>query len=106
MNTEVANLLIALREGSMTIDQVAQRFRQRVWPQTRGPEPQTYLELASAAEQDPEPDVPGSFEEVAAAYRRGELSRTDYRILAKAAADTFRADDQHRAGEASGAADD
>jgi hypothetical protein len=96
MTTEVTALLTALREGSMTLEQVALQFRHRTWPRTRGPEPQTYLELAAAAQQDPEPDVPGSFEEVAAAYRRGELSRADYRVLAEAAADSFRAEVQQQ----------
>src|SRR5450755_88357 len=104
MNAEVTNLLIALRDGTMTIDQVAEHFRQRAWPRTRGPEPQTYLELASAVEQDPGPDVPGSFEEVASAYRRGELSRADYRVLARAAADSLRDEDQNRAEGSSGSA--
>jgi hypothetical protein len=102
MTTEVTDLLTALRDGTMTLDQVARHFRQRAWPRTRRPEPQTYLELASAAEQDPEANVPGSFEEVASAYRRGELSRADYRILAEAAADSFRAEEQHRAEESPG----
>jgi len=101
MTTDVTNLLIALREGTMNIEQVAQQFRQRAWPRTRRPEPQTYLELASAAEQDPDPEIPGSFEEVASAYRRGELSRAEYRILAEAAADSFRTEDQRRAEEES-----
>jgi hypothetical protein len=98
MTTEVADLLNALRDGSMTLEQVAYQFRQRSWPKTKGPEPQTYLELAAAAQQDPGPDVPGSFEEVAAAYRRGELSRADYRALAEAAAESLR--DEESSGSA------
>lgn len=87
--SEVSELIDALRNGSMNLDEVAQRFRERSWPGTRGPEPKTYLELAAAAETDPEPLVPGSFDEVAAAYRRGEISRADYRVLAEAAADSI-----------------
>jgi hypothetical protein len=46
-----------------------------------------------AAEADPDPLVPGSFDEVAAAYHRGEISIDDYRTLAEAAADSMRAED-------------
>jgi hypothetical protein len=98
MSSEVTELIAALREGTMSLDEVAQRFRQRSWPQTKGPSPHSYLELAAAAQQDPEPTVPGSFDEVAAAYRRGELSRPDYRVLAKAAAEALGAEEDHGEG--------
>jgi hypothetical protein len=54
------------------------------------------LEFAAAAQEDPEPLVPGSFDEVAAAYRRGELSRPDYRLLAEAAAEGMHQEDAHK----------
>ena len=73
MSSEVAELIAALRNGTIILEEVAQRFRERSWPRTRGFKPQTYLELAAAAQEDPEPLVSGSFDEVAAAYRRGEL---------------------------------
>ena len=92
MSNEITEMIMALRDGTMTIEEVANQFRRRSWPRTRGPEPQNYLELAAAAERDPEPYVPGSFDEVAAAYRRGELSRSDYRVLAEAAAESLRAE--------------
>lgn len=97
MASEIAQLITLLRDGTMTLEEVAQRFRERSWPRTRGPEPQTYLELAAAAQQDPEPLVAGSFDEVAAAYRRGELSRPDYRVLAEAAAKAMREEDSRKA---------
>jgi hypothetical protein len=99
MCSEVAKLIAALGNGTMSLDEVAQRFRRRSWPRRGGHEPQTYLELAAAAQADPEPLVPGSFDEVAAAYRRGELSRPDYRVLAEAAAESMREEDL-RKGEA------
>ena len=52
-----------------------------------GHEPQTYLEHATAAQQDPEPDIPGSVDDIVAAYDRGELSYAQYRTLAEAAAE-------------------
>ena len=92
MISEVSELIAALRNGTMGLDEVAARFRDRPWPRTKGPSPQNYLELASAAERDPEPFVPGSYDEVAAAYRRGEISRPDYRVLAQAAAESLGAE--------------
>jgi hypothetical protein len=96
MSSEVTELINALQEGKMSLDQVVERFRERSWPRRAGPPPATYLDLAAAAQKDPEPDVPGSFDEVTAAYDRGELNRTDYRILADAAADSMRAEDERR----------
>jgi hypothetical protein len=92
MNSEVTELINALKQGSISISEVAQRFRERAWPSTRGPKPETYLQRAVAAEADPDPLVPGSFDEVAAAYHRGDISIDDYRTLAEAAADSMRAD--------------
>lgn len=97
MASEIAQLIAHLNDGTVSLEQVAQTFRKRSWPRTRGPEPQTYLELATAAQQDPEPLVAGSFDEVTAAYRRGELSRPDYRVLAEAAAEAMREEDMRKA---------
>jgi hypothetical protein len=94
MTSEVTNLIAALRDGSMSLDEVAQRFRERTWPRRRKPDPATYLEMAAAAQEDPEPYMPGSFDDVLAAYDRGELSRTQYRALAEAAAESLSAEDQ------------
>lgn len=93
MNSEVTDLIEALRGGAMSLDDVAQRFRERSWPRRRTPEPQTYLELAAAAQQDPEPYVPGSFDDVVAAYDRGQISDDEYEVLAEAVAESKRAED-------------
>jgi hypothetical protein len=93
MSSEITELITELQNGTISLEEVAQRFRERSWPRTRGSEPETYLEFAAAAQEDPEPLVPGSFAEVAAAYRRGELSRPDYRLLAEAAAEGMRRED-------------
>jgi predicted RNA-binding protein associated with RNAse of E/G family len=89
---DVSELLMALRSGGMTLDEVAERFRHRSWPDERLPAPRTYQELASAALQDPEPEVPGSFDDVVAAYDRGEITRDQYRTLVEAAAESIRAE--------------
>jgi hypothetical protein len=90
--TEVTELIAALRSGSLSLDEVAQRFRERAWPRTRKPAPASYLEMAADALEDPEPDIPGSFDEVTAAYDRGELTRPQYRALAEAVAYSLRAE--------------
>jgi hypothetical protein len=94
ITTEVTELIAALRNGSLSLDEVAQRFRERSWQRTRKPAPVSYTEMAAAAQDDPEPYVPGSFDELAAAYRRGELTRPQYRALAEAVAESLRAEDQ------------
>jgi len=94
ITTEVTELIAALRNGSLSLDEVTQRFRERTWPRTRKPAPKSYLEMAAEALEDPEPDIPGSFDEVTAAYDRGELTRTQYRALAEAVADSLRAEEQ------------
>ncbi len=60
MTNEVKDLIAALRDGSLSLEEVAQRFRERTWPRTARPRPTSYLEMAAAANRDPEPDVPGS----------------------------------------------
>lgn len=90
MNTsEVAELIAALRAGRLTVDEVAERFRRRHWVAARRPVPRTYAEMAAL--QDVETDVPDSFDEVVAAYDRGELTREQYRRLAHAVADAINA---------------
>lgn len=94
MTTEVTDLIAALRNGTMSLEEVAQRFRERSWPRNRTPEPQTYLELATAGQQDPEPYVPGSFDDVVAAYDRGQISDDEYEILSEAVAESKRTEDR------------
>jgi hypothetical protein len=93
MSTEITELIAALRDGRMTLGEVAERFRQHSWPARATPPPETYLDLATAAQQDPPLDVPGSFDEVTAAYDRGEITRAAYRQLAEAAAESATAAD-------------
>ena len=87
---EVTDLLAALRSGDLNLDQVAQRFRDRSWPRTRRTAPVTPTQMAD--QQDLEPDVPGSYDEVTAAYDRGELSAGQYDVLSQAVADSINAE--------------
>ena len=97
MTSEVTDLIKALRDGTMTLDEVAQRFRERKWPRRRREPPTTYLEMASRTLEDPEPYVPGSFDDVTDAYDRGELSDDEYDMLAEAMAESKRAEDRQLA---------
>jgi hypothetical protein len=92
MTSEVTDLIRAFREGSLSLEEVAQRFRERTWPPSKPPPPATYMDLAAAALRDPEPDIPGSFDDVVAAYDRGELTRSQYRVLAEAVAESIRSE--------------
>jgi hypothetical protein len=85
--TEVAGLIAGLRTGRLTIRDVAERFRHRAWPAAGRPSPATFAEMA--AQQDVEIDVPGSLDEVTAAYDRGDLTSDEYRVLCDAVADAI-----------------
>lgn len=87
MTNEVTELLTALQEGTMTLGEVAQRFRQRKWPRRDRREPASYLEMAAAELNDFDPPVPGSFDDVAAAYHQNKISWDQYRVLSQAAAE-------------------
>jgi len=87
--TEVTELLAALREGRATLDEVADRFRRRVWPPITA-EPRTPEE--AAAQRDPGGDVPGSYDEITAAYDRGELTSDEYQVLSDAVAEAINAE--------------
>ena len=102
MRTEVTELIDALRDGTLTLDQVAERFRQRSWPRRTTPLPTSYLEHAAAAEEDPEPYVPDSFDDVVAAYDLGRVNDEEYAVLAEAVAESKRAEDRPQGDEASG----
>ena len=85
MTNEVNDLLKALRDGHMTLEEVAERFVKRKWPRPEA-QPATYSELARAELADPEPLVPGSFDDVTLAYHKGDLSDQEYDVLAAAMA--------------------
>lgn len=59
MSNEVVELINALYEGAMTVDEVAQRFRVRTWPRRRRPPSGSYLDALAAELQDPDPTFQG-----------------------------------------------
>jgi hypothetical protein len=97
MSNEVTDLLDAVRDGTLSIDEVARRFRERSWPRRTDPPRRSDLDLAIEAQQDPEPFVSGSYDDVAAAYHRGDLTIEQYDVLANAIADSKKAEDRRNA---------
>ncbi|HEY1643338.1 MAG TPA: hypothetical protein VGG35_21820 [Streptosporangiaceae bacterium] len=102
MSNEVVDLIAALRDGTISLEQLAARFRERAWPRTAAEPPSSYIELARREQEDPDPYVPGSFDDVAAAFHSGQLSRDEYAVLADAAAASMRAEDEQRSAGAAG----
>ena len=74
MSNEVIDLLNALSDGTLTVDEVADRFRARTWPRRRNPAPGSYLDALTAELQDPDTYLPGSFDDVIAAYDQRKIS--------------------------------
>ena len=85
-SSEVTDLIVALRSGAMSLDEVAERFKVRSWPRTRGVRPGSYSDLTATAQVDPGGSVRGSIDDLTAAYDRGEITRDQYRTLAHAVA--------------------
>jgi len=96
MSNEVLDLITALRDGTMTLDEVAERFRERSWPRRNIGKADSYLDLAAAAERDPDPYLEGSFDDVAAAFHRGDLSDGQYEALAQAMAESMREQEERQ----------
>ena len=82
----VTTMLTSYQDGTYTLDDLSLEFRARRWPRVPDVCPPE-LEQARAAIDDPEPYVPGSFDDVVLAYDRGWLSDEDYDVLSGAAAE-------------------
>lgn len=92
--SEVVDLIDQYKAGGLTLSELAERFRTRRWPKTRPPAPSTYLEMAAQAQEDPGPHVPGSFDDVSAAYDQGVLTDEEYQVLSAAVVEAGRAEDR------------
>ncbi len=95
--TEVSELLAACRAREIGLDDVADRFRRRSWPMRAALTRRDYAEMAAEHCRILSRDVPGSFDEVTAAYDRGELTRDQYRTLAHAVAEAINAEARREA---------
>ena len=80
----VTAMIASYRDGGLSLDDLSLEFRARRWPRVPDVCPPE-LEQARAAIDDPEPYVPGSFDDVVLAYDLGWLSDADYDVLAVAA---------------------
>lgn len=89
--SEVGDLINSYRGGELTLDELAQRFRMRSWPSRRSA-PSTAREGWQREQEDPEPILEGSFDEVLSAYHLGLLSSDEYEVLSRAASEAGRAE--------------
>jgi hypothetical protein len=80
----VTAMLTSYRGGRLSLDDLSLEFRARRWPRIPDVCPPE-LEPAREAIDDPEPYVPGSFDDVVLAYDLGWLSDADFDVLAVAA---------------------
>jgi Zeta toxin len=86
---EVTGMIAAFRAGKISLEDLACYFRLRTWPAVPAACPPGMQDAAPAVD-DPEPYVPGSFDDVVLAYDLGELSDHAYQRLATAAAERAR----------------
>ncbi len=91
--SEVTELIQRYKAGQLTLDELAQRFKGRQWPTAVPPPPASYLEMAARADEDPRPAVPDSYDDVTAAYARGDLTREEYDLLSQAVLEAGKAED-------------
>jgi hypothetical protein len=84
-STEIAELLSGLRSGRLTLEEVVEQFRRRCWTSVRSHSVSGML----AARPDPGADIPGSYDEVTAAYDRGEITSDQYDVLSDAVAEAI-----------------
>jgi hypothetical protein len=93
MTNEVAELLDALHAGTLTTEDVAERFRTRRWPRRRREAIGDYAEILAGETSDPDVYIPGSFDDVIAAYDQLKINREQLRIFSEAVAESQREED-------------
>jgi hypothetical protein len=93
MKNEVTKLLLSLQSGDMTLDEVAQQFRQRRWPRRNLAQNENSSDMAARELMDPDPYFPGSYDDVAAAYNQNKITSDQFRTLSEAIAEAQRAED-------------
>jgi hypothetical protein len=94
MSSDVDKMIESLRDGSMSLDEIARRFRKRSWPRRKLQPPTDYMELATAAQQDPDTYRSGSFDDVIAAHQDGRITDSEYAVLSEAVAESKRNEDR------------
>jgi len=96
MTNEVAELLDALHAGTLTTEDVAERFKVRKWPRRRREIADDYAQVLAGETSDPDIYIPGSFDDVIAAYDQQKIDREQLRIFSEAAAESQRQEDATR----------
>jgi hypothetical protein len=96
MTNEVAEILDALHAGTLTTEDVARRFRSRKWPRRQREAVDSYAKILEGEISDPDIYIPGSFDDVIAAYDQQKIDREQLRILSEAVAESQRAEDAAR----------
>lgn len=81
---EVTGMIAAYQAGKLSLGDLVLEFQARCWPAVASACPPG-MEQAAPAIDDPEPYVPGTFDEVVLAYDLGHLTDADYKVLAEAA---------------------
>ena len=81
---EVMGMIRSYLAGALTLDAICQKFQSRHWPAVPAACP-AGLEEAAPAIDDPEPYVPGSFDDVVRSYDLGWITDPDYEAFAAAA---------------------
>jgi Zeta toxin len=84
-SSEVADLITAYASGQRSLREIVEVFRELRWPPVPPVCPPS-LAAAGPAVDDLEPYVPGSFDDVVLAYDLGQITDSDYKAFASAAA--------------------
>lgn len=80
-DSTIADMISAFQSEELSLSQLAELFHARQWPIVPPACPSSIAAAASAVD-DPQPYVPGSFDDVVRAYDLGRISDTDYELLA------------------------
>lgn len=91
--TEVRELLAALMENRLSLEDVAQRFRERKWIRRERPTDKSTMDWLASQLDDAPPPTPGSFDDVSTAFHEHRITRAQYRVLSEAAAEAMEAQD-------------
>jgi hypothetical protein len=87
--SDVTDLLDRLVAGTVSLDEVAEVFRSRNWPDTPVPRSRTLADVETRALDDPEEPPEGAFIEVASYHQRHLIDLETYSVLAHAAAEAI-----------------
>lgn len=89
---EVLEMLDALAEGRMGLEEVAQLFRQHKWAYRKQRKDESYPDwIGEQLNDSSDLHLPGSFDDVSAALHRNQITIEQYDTLREAALEAIRA---------------